>query len=119
MEQVETPMVTSLKVGTDKPEIGQMLLQSAQKDNRSTLDSVMAYALHLPTLDSVLAAFADTHDGGMRQAVTTSQAGTQRDIRDLCSMWGVEPNKRNESGKRRKRRDEDLPKSTRSHDLPI
>ena len=44
----------------------------------------------------------------MRQAATTLQAGTQRDIRDLCSMWGVEPNERNESGKRRKRRDEDL-----------
>ena len=33
-EQVETPMVTPLKVRTDKPEIGQMLLQSAQKDSR-------------------------------------------------------------------------------------
>ena len=67
-----------------------------------------ANALYLPTLNSLLDVSADTPDGGIRQAANTLQADTQRDIRDSCSMWGVKPNERNESGKRRKRRDEDI-----------
>ena len=68
----------------------------------------MAYALHLPTLDSVLAAFADTHDGGIRQAANTLQVGTQHDIRNLCRMWGVKLHKRTELGIWRKRRGGDI-----------
>ena len=67
-----------------------------------------ANALHLSTLDSVIVAFANMPDGDIRQAANTLQAGTQHEIRDVCSMWGVQLIEKNESGKRRKRSDEDL-----------
>ena len=94
----------------ERTELGKWRKRSDEdiKDELTAKVLERAHAVHLSTLDSVIAAFADTPDGGIRQAANTLQAGTQRDIRDLCSMWGVKLNEQRESGKWRKRRDEDL-----------
>ena len=69
----------------------------------STSDVATEHLAGLTTLDSVIAVFAeDTLGDGLCQAANTLQAGTQRDIRNICSKWGVKLNKRNELGNWRK-----------------